>query len=53
VYLGLNPVKIFNKIKKLTNGTLVKNDIIIKYKEELTDSLENNKYIPYFAILNE
>jgi hypothetical protein len=53
IYIGLNPLKIFNKIKKLSNGTLVKNDIIIKYKEELTDSLENNKYIPYFAILNE
>ena len=52
-FMGLNPLKLFNKIKTLPNGTLVKNDIIIKYKEELTDSLENNKYIPYFAILNE
>jgi hypothetical protein len=52
-YININPIKLYNKIKDLNNGTLVKDDIIIKYKEELMDSLENNKYIPYFAILNE
>jgi hypothetical protein len=35
IYIGLDPVKIFNKIKKLSNGTLVKNDIITLPIEDL------------------